>query len=206
MDGNVAPLDCISAECSRYSSLLMVDDAHGIGVLGTKGRGSVDHFGLDQDTVPVLVGTFGKALGTSGAFIAGPFDLIEYLKQVARPYIYTTALPPAIAAATSTSLRLAESADKEREHLQSMISAFRAEVSAMGLQLADSNSPIQPIILGQSQTALDMSSALLEKGILVGAIRPPTVPNNTARLRVTLSANHSNEDLRQLLDVLRAVV
>lgn len=202
MDGDVAPLDSISNTCLKHDALLMVDDAHGFGVSGKQGRGTCDFFGLGQKEVPVLIGTFGKAFGTSGAFVAGSELLIDYLTQVARPYIYTTAMPPAIAAATRASIELIKSADKERSDLSSLIKYFRLEAESLGYQLVDSTSPIQPLIIGSSDDALALSDFLLSQGILVTAIRPPTVPNNTARLRVTLSAAHDLSHVERLLDAL----
>jgi 8-amino-7-oxononanoate synthase len=202
MDGDVAPLDALAKSCAEHDALLMVDDAHGFGVSGSEGRGTCNAFGLGQKEVPVLVGTFGKAFGTSGAFVAGPELLIEYLVQIARPYIYTTAMPPAIAAATRVSLDLIRSADQERANLSSLISYFRLEAESLGYQLVDSSSPIQPLIIGGSDDALALSEFLLSQGILVTAIRPPTVPSNTARLRVTLSAGHDISHVERLLDAL----
>ncbi len=202
MDGDTASLSELSEACQRHQSLLMVDDAHGIGVQGDEGRGSVIASGLTQESVPILVGTFGKAVGTSGAFVAGPTDLIDHLLQVARPYIYTTAIPPAIAAATITSLNFIEQADEERTHLRQLIEIFRTEAAQLGLSLLDSESPIQPIIIGASDQALALSQFLEARGILVGAIRPPTVPPKTARLRVTLSAAHAKSDVAKLIECL----
>jgi len=178
----------------------VVDDAHGLGVLGPDGRGSLASMGLTEEEVPVLIGTLGKAVGTSGAFVAGSQVLMDYLVQKARTYIYTTAMPPAIAAATCASLDLIEREQNRRDHLQALIGRFREQVAAMGYQLMASETPIQPIMLGDNWTALALSQALEEKGLLVTAIRPPTVPEGEARLRVTLSAAHTWEDLQQLLD------
>lgn len=202
MDGDLAPLNELSDVCSEHDALLVVDDAHGLGVVGEQGRGSVSEFGLSQSEVPVLIGMFGKAFGTAGAFVAGSEELIEYLIQTARPYIYTTSMPPAIAAATRKSLQLIQAADEERIHLARLIASFRERVSSLGLQLMDSNTPIQPIVIGDNQKALDVSKYLEQEGLLVMAIRPPTVPENTARLRVTLSAAHTSEDLDMLVDTL----
>ncbi|MDI9244887.1 8-amino-7-oxononanoate synthase [Marinobacter sp. CHS3-4] len=199
MDGDVAPLRQLASLCKRHDALLVVDDAHGIGVLGPEGRGSLAEFGLTEEDVPVLVGTLGKAVGTSGAFVSGPGVLMDYLVQKARTYIYTTAMPPAIAAATCASLDLIEREQARRDHLQSLIRHFRQQASAMGYQLMASDTPIQPIMLGDNWTALALSGALEERGLLVTAIRPPTVPDGEARLRVTLSAAHTWDDLNQLL-------
>lgn len=202
MDGNVVDLPAMAQACRDFDALLMVDDAHGMGVIGEQGKGTVAECGLSQEEVPVLIGTFGKAFGTAGAFVAGSNDLIEYLIQTARPYIYTTSMPPAIAAATRKSLTLIREGDRERAHLASLIGRFRRSVSKLGLELMDSKTPIQPILVGGNQKALSLSKYLEENGILVSAIRPPTVPENTARLRVTFSAAHTDEQLDILLAAL----
>ncbi len=162
----------------------------------------VDHFGLSQDEVPVLVGTLGKAFGTFGAFVAGSGDLIEYIIQKARTYAYTTALPPAVATATLMSLRLVREEPWRRERLRTLIARFRAGAARLGLNLMDSNTPIQPIVIGENEAASQASAALMDAGFLVGAIRPPTVPKGSARLRVTLSAAHEESHVDRLLDAL----
>jgi 8-amino-7-oxononanoate synthase len=202
MDGDLADLPELARVCTREQAWLMVDDAHGLGVLGAKGAGSLEHFSLNQQQVPILMGTLGKALGTAGAFVAGPEVLIETLIQQSRTYIYTTALPAAIAEATRTSLQLAARESWRRERLQELISSFRTTVQQMDFELADSNTPIQPIIAGSSETALDWSKQLEVQGILVTPIRPPTVPEGTARLRITFSASHQDHHLHQLLQAL----
>ncbi|MAL97506.1 MAG: 8-amino-7-oxononanoate synthase [Alteromonadaceae bacterium] len=204
MDGDLAPLDELGAVAKEHDALLIVDDAHGYGVLGSGGRGSVSHYGLSEEDVPLVVGTLGKALGTAGAFVAGPRLLIDYLVQFARPYIYTTAMPPAIAAATLVSLRLAEDEVWRRDHLQALIARFRTETAALGYRLMASSTPIQPLLIGDAREASRLSQALLGRGIAVSAIRPPTVPEGSARLRVTLTSAHSHADLDQLLDALAA--
>jgi 8-amino-7-oxononanoate synthase len=202
MDGDVANLPDLASLCHQHDACLMVDDAHGLGVLGPEGRGSVVEAGLSQEDVPVLVGTFGKAFGTSGAFVAGSNELIEYIIQMARPYIYTTAMPPAIAAATRASLKLVKQADDKRGHLKQLISYFRQGAVGLGFELMPSNSAIQPIMIGDTHQAVALSQYLESEGLLVAAIRPPTVPDKTARLRVTLSANHCIEDIDELLEAL----
>ncbi|MBW4933888.1 8-amino-7-oxononanoate synthase [Marinobacter sp. F4206] len=199
MDGDVAPLKELARVCRDHDALLVVDDAHGIGVLGPQGRGSIAAQGLSEADVPVLIGTLGKAVGTSGAFVAGSSVLMEYLVQKARTYIYTTAMPPAIAAATTASIDLIEKDDERRQHLQALVDRFRNEASALGYELMPSTTPIQPIMVGDNWTALELSRALEERGLLVTAIRPPTVPEGEARLRVTFSAAHSQSDLDRLL-------
>lgn len=202
MDGDLAPLPQLADICQQSDARLMIDDAHGIGVLGKAGRGSVEHFGLNASQIPIYMATLGKALGTAGAFIAGSEELIEFLIQSARTYIYTTAMPPAVAEATRASLRLTQLASDRREQLQALIKQFRDGAQQLGLQLLDSSTAIQPVLAGETATASRWSEQLLAQGILVSAIRPPTVPPGTARLRITFSANHTNKQVRQLLDAL----
>ncbi|WP_017937533.1 8-amino-7-oxononanoate synthase [Zestomonas thermotolerans] len=202
MDGDLAGLPALAGECRKHGAWLMVDDAHGFGTLGAAGGGCVEHFGLGLDEVPVLVGTLGKAFGTAGAFVAGSEELIETLIQFARPYIYTTSQPPAVACATLKSLELLQGEHWRREHLQRLIDRFRSAAAEIGLALMDSPTPIQPILVGDSGRALRLAALLRERGLLVGAIRPPTVPAGTARLRVTLSATHSEAQLERLLEAL----
>lgn len=202
MDGDLADLPSLCAEARRANAWVMVDDAHGFGPLGATGGGIVEHFGLGLDDVQVLVGTLGKAFGTAGAFVAGSDDLIEALVQFARPYIYTTSQPPALACATLKSLELLRSEHWRREHLNALIKRFREGAQAIGLELMDSATPIQPILIGDSGRAMQLSQMLRERGLLVTAIRPPTVPAGSARLRVTLSAAHSLEQLELLLEAL----
>jgi 8-amino-7-oxononanoate synthase len=206
MDGDLAPLSQLADIARRHDAWLMVDDAHGLGVLGANGRGTLEHFGLNHESEPILIGTLGKAFGSFGAFVAGGEDLIEYLIQRARPYIYTTALPPAVAHATLTSLRLAREESWRREHLHGLISRFRSGAEQLGANLMASNTPIQPLLAGDSQRALALSEALRARHIYVSAIRPPTVPKGTARLRVTLSAAHSEAQVDRLLAALDAVL
>jgi len=202
MDGDIAPLAELARVCRFHDALLVVDDAHGIGVLGPEGRGSVAEAGLSEEDVPVLIGTLGKGVGTSGAFVAGPSLLMDYLVQKARTYIYTTAMPPALAMATISSLDLIERDQGRREHVLGLVSRFRREASAMGYELMPSHTPIQPIMVGDNHDALALSQALEERGLLVSAIRPPTVPAGEARLRVTFSAAHSQANLDCLLTAL----
>ncbi len=202
MDGDLAPLPGLADLCLDRGALLMVDDAHGLGVLGREGRGSCDHFGLGPDRVPLLMGTLGKAFGTFGAFVAASEELIETLVQSARSYIFTTATPPALAEATRASLRLAIRESWRRERLASLIERFRAGATELGLPLMPSTTPIQPIVAGSSERALGWSRELESRGILVTPIRPPTVPEGGARLRVTLSASHTPAQVDRLLDAL----
>jgi 8-amino-7-oxononanoate synthase len=206
MDGDVAPIPELAAAAREQGAWLMIDDAHGLGVLGEKGQGTLARFGLGQNDVPVLVGTLGKAFGTFGAFVAGSEELIEFLIQRARTYIYTTAMPPAVAEATRAALRLVREESWRREHLRRLVARFRAGAEQLGLRLMDSPTPIQPVLLGANEAALRASQALLEAGFLVSAIRPPTVPAGTARLRITFSAAHTEAQVDRLLDALAGLV
>ena len=202
MDGDLADLPALADVARARGAWLMVDDAHGLGTLGAQGGGIVEHFGLSVDDVPVLIGTLGKACGTAGAFVAGSEELIEALVQFARPYIYTTSQPPALACATLKSLELLRHETWRREHLAALIRQFREGAQQIGLALMDSPTPIQPIMIGDSAQALRLSRMLRERGLLVTAIRPPTVPAGSARLRVTLSAAHSEAQVQLLLNAL----
>ncbi|OYT95781.1 MAG: 8-amino-7-oxononanoate synthase [Pseudomonas sp. PGPPP3] len=202
MDGDLADLPALCAAAKQKDAWVLVDDAHGFGPLGATGGGIVEHFGLGVEDVQVLVGTLGKAFGTAGAFVAGSEELIETLIQFARPYIYTTSQPPAVACATLKSLELLRTESWRREHLNKLVARFREGAAAIGLTLMDSATPIQPILIGDSARALRLSALLRERGLLVTAIRPPTVPAGSARLRVTLSAAHSEAQLELLLHAL----
>ena len=204
MDGDLAPLDGLSALCREHDVPLMVDDAPGLGVLGSKGGGIAEVRGLDQSAVPILVGTLGKALGVGGAFVAGSQAFVDYLVQKARTYIYTTAMPPAMAAATRRSLELCQAEGWRRERLAKLVAWFRDEAMALGYRLMESWTPIQPLIVGPSDRAMALSEALARRDILVPAIRPPTVPQGEARLRLTFSASHTDEHMERLLEALRA--
>lgn len=205
MDGDVAPLAELAALCIRERATLMVDDAHGLGVLGAEGAGSVQAAGLGPREVPVLMATLGKALGCSGAFVAGSAALVDGLVQFARPYVYTTAMPPALAAAACAAVEIARSEHGRREKLQALIARFRAGAAQLGLPLMASHSAIQPLRMGDAQAALDAARALEQCGLLVTAIRPPTVPQGQARLRITLSAMHEDEHVDRLLEALAAL-
>ncbi len=205
MDGDCADLIGLSHLAKQHDAWLMVDDAHGFGVLGKTGAGLCEENNLGPKDVQVLMGTLGKGFGTAGAFVAGSKELIEYLTNFARPYIYTTAMPAAIAAATLTSLDIVKNEPQRREHLQKLISLFRVGATALGLNLMASNTPIQPIVIGEADEAIKLTEQLKQQGILVTAIRPPTVPQGTARLRVTLSAAHTEQQVLQLLDALKNI-
>ncbi len=200
MDGDFAPLKALSLAAKDNNAWLMVDDAHGLGVIGERGGGLLEHYKLKQEDVPVLMGTLGKGFGTFGAFVAGSDALIETLIQQARTYIYTTALPAAIAEATRASLKIVIAENWRRDKLKKLAERFKLGAGQLGLELMVSASPIQPIIIGDRQRAVDISNALLNAGFLVSAIRPPTVPEGSSRLRVTFSALHEEHQIDQLLD------
>ena len=205
MDGDLALLPEITNLAIDKSAWVMVDDAHGLGVLGETGGGIVEHYGLTQQQVPILMGTLGKAFGTFGAFVAGSDVLIETLIQKARTYIFTTAIPAAIAEATRTSLKLLAADGWRREKLQLLTKRFRIGAIQLGFQLIHSNSAIQPILIGDNQRVVDISENLLAQGFLVSAIRSPTVPKGESRLRITFSANHQEQQVDQLLDALGSI-
>lgn len=202
MDGDLAPLPELAKTCRQHDGWLMVDDAHGFGVLGENGGGLAEHYDLGVDELPILMGTLGKGFGTFGAFVAGSEALIETLIQFARTYIYTTALPPAVAAATRISLKILRRETWRREKLQSLIARFRNGISDIGLDLMDSPTPIQPVLLHDDALCHRVGESLRAKGFLVGAIRPPTVPVGSARLRVTLCAEHTEEQIDALVDAI----
>jgi len=205
MDGDVAPLTELASCAKASEAMLMVDDAHGIGVLGKTGAGLLEQEGLNQNDVPILMGTLGKALGTAGAFVAGSEELIETLIQRARTYIYTTAMPPAVMAATRVSLKICQQENWRREKLQSLVSQFRQGAEQLGLQLMPSNTPIQPVVIGSNERVMQVAASLKEKGFLVGAIRHPTVAKGSERLRITFSASHTEQQVDELLLALEGV-
>ena len=204
MDGDIAPVTQLASLARSHNIPLMIDDAHGLGVLGKHGGGTLEQAGLTADDVPVLMGTLGKAFGTFGAFVAGSDELIETLIQQARSYIYTTALPPALAAATRASLKLVQSEPWRRERLGQLIARFTQGAAQLKLPLLPSQTPIQPLLIGDNQRALTLSEKLAGRGLLVSAIRPPTVAPGAARLRITLTCNHTDTHIDQLLEALAA--
>lgn len=208
MDGDMAPLAQLAELAAEYNWSFMVDDAHGLGCVGESGRGSLEVEQVSVAKVPLLVGTFGKAFGTAGAFIATFHDYADYLTQFARPYIYTTSMSPAIAGATLGSLKLIQSDEGEqrRQKLAQHIRYFRERMSELPISLMDSQTAIQPIVIGDAKTAIDVSDTLKSLGIWCTAIRPPTVPAGSARLRITLSAGHEESDLITLCDTLERVL
>ncbi len=203
MDGTIAPVSKLQSMAKKYHATLIIDDAHGIGVLGKLGKGCTEDI-LVSETI--LVGTLGKAFGTFGAFVAAKQEIIEWLIQRAHSYIYTTALPPAIAEATRTSLQLIKTESWRRENLQELIEYFRESCKRKNITFSDSFTPIQPIIIGNSEDTLKVSEELLKSGILVPAIRPPTIPQNTARLRVSLCTLHTKEHINQLTHALERAI
>jgi 8-amino-7-oxononanoate synthase len=201
MDGDVAPVRALHALAERYDAWLVLDDAHGFGLLGECGRGVLDHFGSSSPRI-VYMATLGKSAGAYGAFVAGSRELIETLVQRARTYIYTTAPPPLIAHALRTSLQLIERDEWRRERVMEHVARLRAGLHACRWTLLPSDTPIQPLVVGASADALALSRDLEARGILVPAIRPPTVPQGTARLRISLSADHAPEDVDRLVNAL----
>jgi 8-amino-7-oxononanoate synthase len=205
MDGDVAPLPALAKVADHHGAHLGVDDAHGFGVIGAGGRGSLEFHGLGPAEVPIYMATLGKACGSFGAFVAGSEALIESLIQGARTYIYTTAAPAAWAEASRAALKLVATETWRRDHLNSLISRFRDGAAQLGLKLMDSNTPIQPLLVGEAEDAMALSSKLKERGLLVAAIRPPTVPAGSARLRITLTATHTEQQVDRLLSALAEV-
>jgi 8-amino-7-oxononanoate synthase len=203
MDGDIADLPALTTLCKNTDSWLMVDDAHGFGTLGKTGKGSLQHFSLSNDDVPIYMATLGKAMGTAGAFIAGSDDLIETLIQQARTYIYTTAMPAAIAEATRCSLKLIQNEPQHLQKLNANIAYFKSCCEQAGLHTENSQTAIQPLIIGDEKQATGLSQQLFDAGFLVTAIRPPTVPEGTSRLRITLSAKHSKDHIEQLITTLQ---
>lgn len=202
MDGDLAPLRALAQVAHTQGATLYIDDAHGIGVLGEAGRGSIDAMGLSSNDVPLRLITFGKALGSSGAAVVGDADLIAHLAETARPHIYTTALPPAQTAAMRAALRIARAGDDLRIKLQDNIAHLQAGARARGLILMASNTPIQPLRVGSDGAALAMAAALEAQGYWVAPIRPPTVPEGSARLRITMTAAHDAQQIDGLLEAL----
>jgi 8-amino-7-oxononanoate synthase len=202
MDGDQAPWAELAALAAQSGNWLMIDDAHGLGVLGPEGRGTLAAQGVEPASVHIQMGTFGKALGVAGAFVGGSRELVDYLVNFARHYVYSTHMPAAQACAVSKSIELVCAADESRAHLGQLIARFRQGAKALGWQLGASDTPIQPLLVGESSAALQLAERLRDRGVWVSAIRPPTVPVGTARLRITLSAAHREQDVDRLLDAL----
>jgi 8-amino-7-oxononanoate synthase len=201
MDGDLAPLPHLLDLCERHDAWLVIDDAHGVGVLGGRGRGSLEHFAIASPRI-VYMATLGKALGGYGAFVAGSERAIEWLLQRARTYIFSTALPPVMAAAASAAIDLVETDPSLLARLRSRIAEFRAACAALGVPVTPSETAIQPVIVGGAERALEVSARLADRGLFVPAIRPPTVPKGTSRLRVSLSAAHGRADVERLAQAL----
>jgi len=202
MDGDEADIKAMTQHCQQHEAWLMLDDAHGLGVLGDHGRGSLSHQLVPHQQVPIYMATLGKAMGTAGAFVAGSEDLIEYLIQTARSYIYTTAMPAAVAAASLASINILRESDSKQQSLLHNITFFKQLARQSEIALMPSNTAIQPILIGSADKALELSQQLFDKGFHIAAIRPPTVPKDTARLRITLRADHSENDIRALINTL----
>ncbi len=206
MDGDQAPLPALADAAQQSHALMVVDEAHALGVIGVAGAGACADSQLDTQAAPIIIGTFGKSLGSFGAFVAGPQSVVDALVNQARSHIYTTALPPALVAATLDNLKRVQQEDWRRDQLHTLIASFRQRANALGLPLGNSLSPIQPIVLGSSEQALQVSQALLRNGFHVPAIRPPTVPANSARLRVSLNTTHRTSDLEPLLQTIARAI
>ena len=204
MDGDIAPLRSLSLVARLQQALFYVDDARGVGVIGEQGRGCVADAGLSHNEVPLQLATLGKALGGHGAVVLGEANLIQHLAETARPYIYTTALPPAQAAASLAAVKLARRDHWRRSKLTELIATFREGARRHGLELMPSTTPIQPLLCGDEATVMALGAALEQSGFMVGTIRPPTVPEGKSRLRITLSALHTSEQVKALLDALAA--
>ncbi|MDM5100989.1 8-amino-7-oxononanoate synthase [Aeromonas salmonicida] len=202
MDGDQGPWPELARLAAQSGNWLMIDDAHGLGVLGPEGRGTLAAQGVAPASVHIQMGTFGKALGVAGAFVGGSRELVDYLVNFARHYVYSTHMPAAQACAVSKSIALVRCADESRAHLARLITRFRQGTAALGWQLGASDTPIQPLLVGESSAALQLAARLRDRGVWVSAIRPPTVPAGTARLRITLSAAHSEQDVDRLLEAL----
>ncbi len=202
MDGDLAPLPELLTLCRQHDATLVIDDAHGTGVMGKNGRGTIEHFALNPQDV-IQMGTLSKAIGTSGGYVAGPASLKDYLINAAKAFIYTTASPPAIAAAASAAIRIIQHEPARLERLRNNRDALHAALTDLGFQLTDTQSPILPIIVKSPETALEMSQALYEADVYVPAIRPPTVPKDSSRLRLTVSSEHTQEQLENVVRSLR---
>jgi glycine C-acetyltransferase len=203
MDGDIAPLDKILSLAKEHDCMLMVDDAHGTGVLGASGRGTAEHFGIAPEDIDIYMGTLGKALGSYGAYVAGSRELIDYLVNKARSFIYSTALPPAMAAAAIAAIEIMEDEPERRERLLGNAALMRDGLKDMGFEIMDSHTQIIPILTADSDIACDMMERLMDEGVYALAIRPPSVPEGTARLRVTVTSEHLQEDLDKALSAFK---
>ena len=204
MDGDIAPLKELFELADKYNCILMVDDAHATGVLGANGKGALEHFNIDSSNI-IQMGTLGKAFGCFGAYVAGSKKLVDYLINKARSFIYTTSLPPSVCAAGIAALDIIENEPQLRRDLWDRVVYFRTELKQAGFDTLDSETQIIPILVGEAEKAVRISRDLLGKGIFLQAIRPPTVPEGTSRLRVTLMANHSWDDLKYVVETIKDV-
>ena len=205
MDGDLAPLSDIVRIASKYNAMVMADEAHGAGVFGKMGRGVVEHFNLSKK-VSIIMGTLSKAVGSLGGYVSGDADLINFLRNKARPFMYTTALPPAVCAASIAGIRLIRENASLRTSLWNNVRYLREKLDLLNINVTSSESPIIPILIGDAKKAVDVSAFLYKKGILIPAIRPPTVPARSSRLRMTVMSTHTREEMERLLDVLRDVL
>ncbi len=204
MDGDIAPLPDIVRIAHKYNAMVMADEAHGTGVFGENGRGVVEHFNLSKK-VSIVMGTLSKAVGSLGGYVSGDADLINFLRNKARPFMYTTALPPAVCAASIAGIKLIRKNPSLRKSLWNNVRYLKKELDLLNFNLIPSESPIIPILIGDAKKAVDMSKLLYKKGILIPAIRPPTVPTRSSRLRMTVMSTHTRKDLERLLEVLSDV-
>jgi glycine C-acetyltransferase/8-amino-7-oxononanoate synthase len=204
MDGDLAPLPDIVRIAHKYKAMVMTDEAHGTGVFGNKGRGVVEHFNLSKQ-VSIVMGTLSKAVGSLGGYVTGDADLINFLRNKARPFMYTTALPPAVCAASIAGIKLIQKDSSLRKSLWNNVRYLKEKLDLLNLDVISSESPIIPILIGDAKKAVDVSKFLYKKGILIPAIRPPTVPARSSRLRMTVMSTHTKEDLKKLLEVLSDV-
>jgi 8-amino-7-oxononanoate synthase len=206
MDGDCAPIHSLLAKSQSHRAWLMIDDAHGLGVLGKEGKGSASAQNIVNNDIDIYMSTFGKALGVGGAFVSGSAQFIDYISNFSKPYIYTTGLPPAMVYCIGASARLVQTQQWRRDHLSTLIAHFRSLAMQFDIPLSPSNTAIQPVLIGLSDIALKVSQTLKVAGIWTTPIRPPTVPNNTARLRVTLTVNHQKQDIEYLVRQIKQAI
>ncbi|MDH5348427.1 MAG: 8-amino-7-oxononanoate synthase [Nitrospira sp.] len=205
MDGDLAPLPDLVSLAERYGAMMYVDDAHGTGIMGANGRGTVEHFGLER-RIPFHMGTLSKAIGGHGAFLVGPNDLVQYMINVARPFIFATALPPAVAAASSAALAVIDQEPERRARLWSNRQRFFDGLKNLGLCLTPTDSPILPVLIGDAAAASTFAERLLALGVYATAIRPPTVPDGTSRIRFTVTSEHTTDQIDEALNALRIAI
>jgi len=206
MDGDTSPIQALKDQCAEHNAWLMIDDAHGLGVSGKNGAGSAVAQGLKNSELDIYMATFGKALGVGGAFVSGSKVLIDYITNFSKPYIYTTGLPPAMVYCIGEAARLAETDQWRRDHLAELVAYFKQLAKQHNIPLMPSDSAIQPVLIGESDLAITVSEQLKKQGIWTTAIRPPTVPKQTARLRITLTVNHQKQDIQLLVNKIKQVI